>query len=156
MKREDITKLKAAVLECASIWSAAILAAKRAQHAHLFALSRSCGHGCPRSVCRPHSKFGATHYNSLESSFRSNGPVNFIARRADGDDHARGFDFRQRHDDPFDFDAAGTSCGSHTLAFGSSATTDDGRGDERVSRRRTRDALWAARHADQPITIASA
>src|SRR5207302_4632855 len=32
----------------------------------------------------------------------------FVARRADRDDHARGFDFRERHDDFVDFHAAGT------------------------------------------------
>lgn len=40
-------------------------------------------------------------------SVRTHGRTNFIARRADGNDHARGFNLGERHDDPFDIDAPG-------------------------------------------------
>src|ERR1041384_2457624 len=106
MEREDITKCEAAVLECAGLTALFLCTAGTP-------LMRS-GRGksskeLQSGVKPPHSKFGTTRYDSLESSFRSNGPANFIARRVDGDDHARGFDFSQRHDDPFDFDTVGTS-----------------------------------------------
>ena len=36
------------------------------------------------------------------------GRFNFIARGPDGHDHAGGLDLGERHDDSFDFDAAGS------------------------------------------------
>src|ERR1043165_466875 len=86
------------------------------------------------SLKRGVSKIDSLSTLTIELSIH--GSVNFIARRFDGDDYARGFDIRQRYDDPLDFDATGSRRRSHAIAIRSPAQAHHRRRNERVPRRR--------------------